>query len=206
MKTSAFLCLLRAHADLPLVFRAGGDFVPAGFHVTEVKRVAYDTMDCGAAVHHWNETQVEIWAPPLVGALPGRTGMTAGKFLGILDRTAEARPFDGDTEVRFHTVLGRHPAALYDVDTVAPSAGRLWIELTADRTRCKAAERKVGTLVGGCCGIGEDAQGSPTAEAEGCGCSTPAEKTGQKTGKLGMFFRTWKTFSWAHRIACVLFW
>ncbi|WP_415908868.1 DUF6428 family protein [Oleiharenicola sp. Vm1] len=64
MKTSAFLSALRAHVALPVVFRAGAAVIPSSYHLTEVKRVAYETMDCGAMTHRWSETQFELWVPP----------------------------------------------------------------------------------------------------------------------------------------------
>lgn len=150
MKTTAFLQVLRAHAALPVVFRHGGDTVPTGYHLTEVKRVAYETMDCGALTHRWSETQFELWTPPLNSLNPLRGYMPAGKILAIIDRVERELPLAGDTDARIHTGLGDGPPALWDIESVAPAAGRLVVALTADRTRCKAAERKVCDLLGAC--------------------------------------------------------
>lgn len=181
MKTSAFLSLLRGNAALPLVFRSGHkQTVPAGYHLTEVKRVAYETMDCGALTHRWTENQFELWAPPLIGALPGRVPMSAGKFLGIIERVAKENPLDDQAEARIHAVLGDHPAALYDIGTATPSEGRLWVELTPDRTRCKAVERRVSVLTGGCCGIGTTTASSAPVAAD-CGCDQPTVESREKS-------------------------
>ncbi|HRI82177.1 MAG TPA: DUF6428 family protein, partial [Opitutaceae bacterium] len=56
MHTSAFPDTLRARRDHALVFRAGSRLIHPGYHLTEVKRVAYETMDCGGLAHRWNET------------------------------------------------------------------------------------------------------------------------------------------------------
>lgn len=176
MNTSAFLTALRAQPTLALAFRAGSRLINPGYHLTEVKRVAYETMDCGGQTHRWNESQFEIWVPPLAGALPARGHMPAAKFLAIVDRVERTLPLDGEAPARIHAALDGLPAALYDIAGVTATEGQLWIELTADRTRCKAAERRLAAATGGCCGTGE--ADAATAEAgAGCGCgnATPAE-------------------------------
>lgn len=172
MKTTAFLAALRSHSALPLVFRAGSAAISSHYHLTEVKRVAYETMDCGAQTHRWSETQFELWVSPLVGALPGRGHMPAAKFLAILDRVEQALRLDGEATARVFVALGDAPAALYDIASVTAHEGRLRVELTADRTRCKAAERRVASLTGGCCGSSESAPSDAAAESAGSCCGT----------------------------------
>lgn len=169
MHTSVFLATLRAHRDHALVFRAGSRLIHPGYHLTEVKRVAYETMDCGGLAHRWNETQFEIWVPPLAGALPGRGHMPAAKFLAIIDRVERTLPLDGEAPARIHAAFEGQPAALHDIATVTAAEGQLWIELTPDRTRCKAAERRLAGVTGGCCG-NEAEKPAPATAAAGCGC------------------------------------
>src|SRR3954470_16464526 len=99
MNTSRLRSTLRSHADLPLVLAAGTHTIPPGYHLTEVKRVAYDTMDCGSAIHHWTETQFEISSP----GRPFQGGhMSAGKFLQIVDRVAARLPLESEAIARIH--------------------------------------------------------------------------------------------------------
>lgn len=174
MKTSDFLSALRAQPALELVFRSGGRLIAPGYHLTEVMRVAYDTMDCGSQSHRWTETQFEIWVPPLAGVLPGRGHMPGTKFLSIIDRVEATLPLDGEAPVRIHAAFDGQPASLFDVDSVTPAEGRLWVELTPDRTRCKAAERSLATATGGCCQ--PDRQESDRPLGAGCGCGLPDAK------------------------------
>lgn len=164
MKTSEFLEALCSRPELPLEFSTAAGSVPAGYHLTEVKRVAYETMDCGAVPHRRAETQFEVWTPPVVGALPGRVPMSAGKFLRIVDRVEKELPLDGDSQVRILAEIDGQPASLHSVGSVAVSKGRLEVRLETDRTRCKAAERRVGKLTGGCC-VDDDAIAEPAATA-----------------------------------------
>ncbi len=176
MKTSAFLAALRAHPALPVVFRSAAGTISPQYHLTEVKRVAYETMDCGAATHRWAETHLELWVPPLAGALPGRGHLPAGKILAIVDRVERELPLDGTTDVRALVALGDQGAALHDVAAVTAAEGRLWVDLTPDRTRCKAAERRLAALTGGCCGFGAAPSREAAAPAGACGVPSPADR------------------------------
>lgn len=171
MKTSTFLQTLRAHRALPVVFRHSGDIVPAGWHLTEAKRVTYETMDCGAMTHRWAETQFEIWVPPLNGVNPLRGHMAADKFLRIIDHVEKELPLTAEAEARIHAVLGDGPPALWDIAAVAPSGGQLVVSLTPDRTRCKAAERRVAGLTG-CCSGDDNQEGAACGTGAGSSCST----------------------------------
>ena len=168
MKTAEFLSTLRAHSDRPLFLSLGrGRHVPAGYHLTEVKRVAFETMDCGAMTHRWRETHFELWASPLPEIRPAY--MAAGKFLSIVGRVEEKLPLEGETDAKIYFGDGDSLAALYSVDAINDAGGRLEVRLTADKTQCKAATRRIKGLVSAvtsCCG-GEKNEGS-AAEAGGC--------------------------------------
>ena len=177
MNTSAFLHALRSHADLPVVFQSGREIVPPGYHLTEVKRVSYETMDCGALTHRWFESQFELWTPAATEPNSNRGHMAAAKFLKIVDRVEAQLPLSRDAVARVHTSFAGGPAALHDIAAVEVRDGQLWVELTPDRTRCKAAERRAasGAEGGGCCGTGAEAsQPSPAGQACGCGSANTA--------------------------------
>lgn len=176
MNTSSFLTALRAHVSLPLLFRAGRQIVAPGYHLTEVKRVAYETMDCGAMLHRWNETQFELWVPEAEKGAAGRGHMPTEKFLRIVQRVEAELPLDREAPARIHAAFGEQPAALYDVAAVVAKDDGLWIELTADKTRCKAAERRLAAGTGSCCGRGTEESQKEEAEA-GCGCGTKQADT-----------------------------
>lgn len=173
MNVASFLAAPRAHAGRPLVFATAPDvFVPRGYHLTEVKRVAYSSMDCGGAQHAWTETHFELWAPPLVGrgfAAP----MQAGKFLRIVDRATEALPLDGESEAKAFAGPAGATAALHRMTGVEPTAdGRLVVHLAAERPRCEAAERRLAAAKGtvlGCCGIDGGAASDRAAKRSNSG-------------------------------------
>jgi len=176
MNTSSFLTALRANSNLPLVFRAGRETVNPGYHLTEVKRVSYETMDCGAMTHRWSESQFEIWVPALAEVTPGRGHLPAEKFLTIIDRVESELPLNGDTTARIHASFDGQPAGLYDIEAVNTRDGELWIELTPDRTRCKAAERRVAAAAGACCGTNAE-ESEEKERASSCGCGSEKAET-----------------------------
>ena len=176
MNTSSFLAGLRASSHLPLVFRAGRKEVNPGYHLTEVKRVSYETMDCGAMTHRWSESQFEIWAPTLVTLGAGRGHMPAAKFLQIVDRVDAELPLNREATARILASFDGQPAALSHIDGMFARDGTLGIELSGDRTRCKAAERKLASVTGGCCGTGAN-QPEEEKAAAGCGCGTAKAET-----------------------------
>ena len=177
MQTSTFLAELRTHAGLPLVFQRGDKTVSPSYHLTEVKRVSYETMDCGAITHRWAESQFEVWVPAAPEA--GRTHMAAGKFLKIVDRVQADLPLAEAVTARVLVAFGAEPAALHDIGAVRVADGKLRVELVPDRARCKAAERRSALQGGGCCGAGSHRdEGTAVADATvveasevGCGCA-----------------------------------
>jgi Family of unknown function (DUF6428) len=117
--TRAFLDILRAaRPDQQLVLQL--DEVPlvaAGYHVTELKAVTYNTMDCGGVADKWEETVIQLWNP---GDEPEREYMTVRKFLAIYKRVAEHIPVSCDAELRFEYGDKRRPAASYHVERLEP--------------------------------------------------------------------------------------
>lgn len=183
LTTSLFLQTLRQNGSLPLVFRAQGEIVSPGYHLTEVKRVSYETMDCGGMTHRWSETQFEVWVPPLNSLTPGRGHMPADKFLRIIDRVEQELPLEGEAIARIHASFNGQPAALYDVAAIDLNAGQLWVELVPDRTRCKAAERRVADVLAGCCDASAGASAEPASAC--CGSEPVAAAAAPSVAKGG---------------------
>lgn len=178
MTTRAFLETLRAHASMPLAFRLRRHALAPGYHLTEIKRVLYETMDCGALSHRWQESQFEVWVPESDENFPEQKPMAAAKFLRIVDRVQSSLPLEEDAVARIHAEILDRPAALYDIDSVAPRQGMLWVELSADRTRCKARERQNAETGSACCRPRQKTAGHE-AVGEGCGCDeSPRETVG----------------------------
>ncbi len=162
MNTQEFVSSLRAHNDTPVIFDYGGARVPAGYHVTEVKAVSYQTMDCGGKSDAWTETIVQLWNPdatmpeaiPPEGAFWDQEGafygqeasdkkefMSAKKFLGIFDRAASGVPVTTTSELKLEYGNETMPAINYHVGNISLEEGNLVISLEPPKVQCKARNR-----------------------------------------------------------------
>jgi hypothetical protein len=159
MKTQEFLSLLKAHPDKSLLFEyTPGQLVGAHYHITEVKHLSIDAVDCGANSDSWNETVIQLWESP---SEIGKTEyMSAYKATGILNKVGQMKTYDLDSEVKIE--YGNplfHTAHLF-VSDFEIHGSNLLIKLAVTKTDCKAKET---------CGIPE----TVSAEADNTSCCTP---------------------------------
>ncbi len=66
MKTQEFFNVLEENKDKSLLFEyAPNLLVGANYHITEVKHIVVDSVDCGAQTDSWKETIIQLWESPL---------------------------------------------------------------------------------------------------------------------------------------------
>lgn len=157
-RTQAFLDALAPHADKALVFAEGGEaLVRPGYHVTEVKAVTIEAMDCGGHADAWRETVVQLQDD----ANPGGDFMTVAKFLSIYGKVAASVPVRGEAELRVEYGNEERPAIQYRVGGVEVQPGRVLVHLMAPGVSCKPSVRRAGAsgltelplaASGACCG------------------------------------------------------
>jgi len=162
--TLAFHTALSGQAQRPLEFWLNGELlVGPGYHVTEVKAVTIEAMDCGGKAASWRETVIQLMDGSTEEAKAGF--MTSRKFLAIYDRVTRKIPVRDEAEVRFEYGNDRSPALQYHVRQIEAQAERVIVHLQTPGVQCKA---------GDACG----APSRSTGEVEGCapesGCCTPA--------------------------------
>lgn len=161
MKTNEFLNTLKANQHLPLIFsyRPEKNIAP-GYHITEVKNIAVDAVDCGGNTDMWNETVIQLWEVP--ESAPEDRYMTALKALGILNKVAQLRPMDKDAEVKFEYSNADFHTSQMSVSGIHIGEKSLVVQLYSDPTDCKAKSD---------CGVKEPAMASQEACCEpGSGC------------------------------------
>jgi hypothetical protein len=143
--TQAFLDLLHtARPDQQLVFQLDQALlVAAGYHVTELKAVTYNTMDCGGVADKWEETVIQLWNP---GDEPEREHMTVRKFLAIYERVAKHIPVSYDAELRFEYGDKLRPATSYHVERLEWREKLILVHLRTPVVTCKARDRKAARL------------------------------------------------------------
>lgn len=159
MNTSEFLNSLRARPELPLAFSTSTGSVSPSYHLTEVKRVAHESVDCGSAAHSWTENHFELWVPR--GADSDAQPMLASKFLSIIEKVRRRMTLDDNAEARvFGSVVGG-PNQLHAIESVETSESAITVRLEPVGTQCKASTSTE------CCSPAE-----VTAPTSSCGCST----------------------------------
>ncbi|WP_027065174.1 DUF6428 family protein [Maribacter sp. Hel_I_7] len=161
MKTNEFLTLLKENTDKSLVFEyAPGQLVGANYHITEVKNITVDSVDCGAGTDFWKETIIQLWESPQ--ELGKRDYMTAYKAMGILNKVDKIKPMEKDVEVKFeYSNSVFHTAQLFVLSHQIKD-NQILMHLGIEKTDCKAKET---------CGIPEiTEQVAETSCAPGSGC------------------------------------
>ncbi len=161
MKTLEFLELLEANKSKSLLFEyTPGKFVGANYHITEIKNISIDSVDCGAGTDSWNETVIQLWESP---SEIGKTEfMTAFKASGILNKVDKMRSMDKDAELKFEYSNDHFHTAQLFVNDFSYNDEKLIINLGVKKTDCKAKET---------CGVPETVEvESQGACAPGSGC------------------------------------
>jgi len=148
MKTQDLFNLLNGHQDKSLLFEyASNSFVGANYHITEVKHIKVDSVDCGAHLDAWNETIVQLWESP---SEIGKTKyMTVTKALGILNKVGSMKPYDLSSEVKFEYSNSTFHTAQLFVNDFEIVNNNLIIKLAIEKTDCKANSE---------CGIEDEAK------------------------------------------------
>ena len=129
---------LEAAPAKPLRFTVGGQqLVPNDFHVTEIKKVSIESLDCGGGASAWEELVIQLWSPR-GDATP--QPMTVEKFSKILAK-ADALPLLDGEHVRFEYAPLGQPAVQYAVSGLSAAGDALEVELIPPYVACKPIER-----------------------------------------------------------------
>ncbi|MGI9547224.1 MAG: DUF6428 family protein [Flavobacteriaceae bacterium] len=139
MNTRELLSLLEHHSDKSLLFEYGKNvFVGANYHITEVKNVAVDSVDCGSGTDSWKETVIQLWESPR--EREKKEFLTVYKALAILKKVHHMKPMDPEAVIKFeYGNSSFHTAQLFVADH-SYSDQKLIIKLAVDKTDCKAKE------------------------------------------------------------------
>ncbi|MEZ4874964.1 MAG: DUF6428 family protein [Flavobacteriaceae bacterium] len=139
MKTHEFLSLLETHKDKSLLFEYAPErWVGANYHITEVKHLKIDSVDCGSRTDAWNETIVQLWESP--SEKDKKEFMSTFKALGILSKVGRMKPYDREAEIKFEYSNDHFHTAQLFVNQVKITDRKLHIQLAVQKTDCKAKE------------------------------------------------------------------
>jgi len=157
MKTHELLTLLNEHPNKKILFEyTPGNYVAPNYHITEIKNITIDSVDCGAGVDFWKETIIQLWESP--DEKDTLEYMTASKAMDILNKVDKIKPMEKEVEVKFEYSNERFHTAQLFVNDFSLNANQLVLKLGVEQTDCKARET-CGTPV------------AVTVEADGTSCS-----------------------------------
>ncbi len=139
MNTKDLFNLLEQNQDKSLLFEyAPNQLVAANYHITEVKHLTIDSVDCGARIDAWKETIIQLWESP--NELGKTEFMTVEKALSILNKVGTMKPYVLDAEVKFeYSNATFHTAQLF-VNDFEIKENKLIFKLAIEKTDCKAKE------------------------------------------------------------------
>ncbi len=129
---------LEAAAAKPLRFTVNGQqLVPNDFHVTEIKKVSIESLDCGGGASAWEELVIQLWSPRGDDA---PEPMTVEKFSSIMAKADALLLLDGE-HVRFEYAPLGQPAIQYALNSINTDGDALEVQLIAPYVACKPIER-----------------------------------------------------------------
>ena len=131
-------------ADAPLVFATNQGPIGAGYHITELKSLDIQSIDCGGTKSAWPETQLQL--------LDGHSGpyMTSAKAQTILAKSLKAIPALGTGELSIEFAPQNQGLRRYIPASPELEDGRVVLRLLEDGATCKAASYAPQTT--SCCG------------------------------------------------------
>ncbi|WP_456441042.1 DUF6428 family protein [Psychroserpens sp.] len=139
MKTQEFFNLLEEHQDKTLQFEyATNRYVAANYHITEVKHITVESVDCGSQADQWNETIVQLWESP--AEILKTKHMSVLKALSILKKVGIMKAYDLESEIKFEYSNSKFHTAQLFVNDFKTKDSQLFIELGVEKTDCKAKE------------------------------------------------------------------
>ncbi|MCK0179817.1 DUF6428 family protein [Flavobacteriaceae bacterium S0862] len=137
MKTKELFEIFNAHKDKSLLFEyQPNQYVRANYHITEVKHLKIDSVDCGSGTDAWNETIIQLWESPL--EIEKRDFMTVFKALSILNKVGKMKPYDLEAEVKFEYNNDTFNTAQLFVNDFEIQNKNLIVKLAIEKTDCKA--------------------------------------------------------------------
>ncbi len=149
MKTKDFLNLLEQNKSKELVFEyAPGKFIPGDYHLTEIKKVNIQSIDCGGNLHKENQTVVQVKAN---GNSTEKTGMIISKTNGIFSKGISALQLDPEAEILFEYGNDVFATSQYKIMETIIEGNNLTLKLFVPPTICKPAQDTFKALNISCC-------------------------------------------------------
>ena len=139
-----------------------GKFVNQNFHITEVKNLQINSVDCGGRSDSWNETVLQLWNP---SSESERYPMKSSKALSILEKVDQIDAIDKNATLYFE--YGNEDIAVsnYSVQNITIDEDFITFHFASITTQCKPSVENANNG-SSCCGTTENV--SKTEDVECC--------------------------------------
>ncbi len=135
MTTKKFIQFLAEHSSKSLVFEyEAGQYVPATYHISEIKKVHQESLDCGGFPHVMEQTVAQLWLPGGAGTKPP---INCKKALEIFERVDQKLSLQGEAELLFEYGFESLRTSIYQVAAVSVAAERVVVQLFVAAPVCK---------------------------------------------------------------------
>ena len=135
MLTKEFLELLNSNHGKELIFEyEPSRTVPAAYHITEVKNVHFESVDCGGFAHDEYQTIVQLWVNEKEVK---EKHMETHKALKIMNLVDGVKPLRKDTEIFFEYGRGSLRTSNYSVENVVVEDEKIVLKMYVQPTACK---------------------------------------------------------------------
>ena len=156
MTTQSFLALLANNPQKELVFEyEANQFIPV-YHITEVKNVHFESIDCGGNAHEEYQTITQLWISPKDFLL--KKCMTAEKALKIFNIVDGVKPMKKETEIFFEYGYQDLRTSVFSIEAIThkkneESDNQLIIKMFVPKTACKPSQQVIekGKAALNCC-------------------------------------------------------
>lgn len=134
MQTNNFINQLKSHPNLELQFTYPKHFnVESHFHLTEVKNLTINSVDCGGSQNSWNETVIQLWSG---SQQDDGHRLTTDKFLSIIEKVDSISALDLDAEVLIEYSNEDFHWSHYQIDSIEVNEA-VMVKLSTKSTQCK---------------------------------------------------------------------
>ncbi len=158
MKIKDLISVLKQNRNKALLFEyAENKVAGTNYHLTEVKNVAFETVDCGGNTNDWKETHFQLWESPK--EIGKEDYMTVDKVIDILERVDSIRPLWLETEVKVEFGNENFHTSILSTENTVSESDKLIVKLFTTETGCKASD---------ICGVPETKEEEACCSESGC--------------------------------------
>ena len=167
MKTKEFLNTLNENKGKALLFEFAKDkYAGTNYHLTEIKNVQFNSVDCGGNPNNWKETHIQLWESP---SEKGKEAyMTVEKVLSVFAKVDGINPLWQETDIKVEFGNEEFHTSIMNISEFEIQNTQLIVKLFSEKTLCKAPDI-CGTEEDSCCET-EEVKEETTSCCEGTGC------------------------------------